>query len=212
MHLAAGPPAGRDNGGMPDLIDALAGPAEEVAPQLLGAVIRDDLVAVRIVEVEAYAGQRDPASHAHRGPSARNAVMFGPPGHAYVYLSYGMHWCLNVVCHPAGVGGGILLRAGEVVWGKDVARGRRGGRGDLARGPGRLGQALAVSAADNGADLRTGRLRLAAADAAVPVVSGPRVGVSRAANRHWRFWIEGDPFVSAYRRSSRATAPPPATR
>ena len=197
---------------MPDLFDELAGPAEQVAPLLLGAVIGDDLVAVRIVEVEAYAGHRDPASHAHRGPGARNAVMFGPPGHAYVYFSYGMHWCLNVVCHPEGVGGGILLRAGEVVSGEDVARVRRGGRGDLARGPGRLGQVLAVTAADNGADLRTGRMRLAGADEAVPVARGPRVGVSRAANRHWRFWIEGDPFVGPYRRSSRASAPPPAAR
>lgn len=187
-----------------DLFAALARPAEEVAPLLLGATIHDDQVAVRIVEVEAYAGERDPASHAFRGPGVKNAVMFGPPGHAYVYLSYGVHWCLNVVCHPLGNGGGILLRAGEVVEGADVALRRRAGNPDLARGPGRLGQALAVSSADSGADLRTGRLRLIPGDQSPLVARGPRVGVSKAADRDWRVWIEGDPFVSTYRRSSRA--------
>ncbi|HQR79797.1 MAG TPA: DNA-3-methyladenine glycosylase [Actinomycetota bacterium] len=191
---------------MSDLFAALAGPAEEVAPLLLNATIRDSEVAIRIVEVEAYAGHRDPASHAYRGPSARNEVMFGPPGFAYVYLSYGMHWCLNVVCHPPGIGGGILLRAGEVISGIDEARQRRGGRRDLARGPGRLGQALAVTIADRGCDLRTGRLRLEPAVAGADVTRGPRVGVSRAADRHWRFWIADDPFVSVYRRSARARA------
>jgi len=185
--------------------ELLAQHALVAAPALLGAVIHDGDVAVRIVEVEAYGGSDDPASHAHRGPGRKNAVMFGPPGHAYVYFSYGVHWCLNVVCHPEGLGGAILLRAGEVVSGQDVALHRRGGRSDLARGPGRLGQALAVTAADNGADLRSGRLRLEAATHAVRVAAGPRVGVSLAANRCWRFWIEGDPFVSPYRRSSRAS-------
>ncbi len=189
---------------MNDLFVALSQPAEEVAPLLLGATIRDDEVAVRIVEVEAYAGQRDPASHAFRGPGNKNAVMFGPPGHAYVYLSYGMHWCLNVVCHPQGVGGGLLLRAGEVVRGVEIARARRGGQPELARGPGRLGQALGVTMADSGADLRSGRLRLEPAAGAATVATGPRVGVSKAAERHWRFWIEGDPFVSTFRRSPRA--------
>jgi DNA-3-methyladenine glycosylase len=187
-----------------DLFAALAGPAEEVAPLLLGATIRDDAVAVRIVEVEAYAGHRDPASHAFRGPGGKNAVMFGPPGHAYVYLSYGVHWCLNVVCHPEGVGGGILLRAGEVVEGVEVARMRRSGSDVLARGPGRLGQALGVSAADSGVDLRSGRLRLSGRGNVTAFSRGPRVGVSKAADRNWRFWIEGDPHVSPYRRSPRA--------
>ena len=187
-----------------DLFAALAGPAEEVAPLLLGAVIRDESVAIRIVEVEAYSGQTDPASHAYIGPRERNAAMFGPPGHAYVYLSYGVHWCLNVVCHPQTVGGGILLRAGEVITGQQTARRRRGGHKDLARGPGRLGQSLAVSAQDDGTDLRTGRLRLLPAPERVAVSRGPRVGVSRAADWDWRFWIEGDPYVSQYRRSSRA--------
>lgn len=187
-----------------DLFAALSGRAEEVAPLLLGAVIRDEHVAIRIVEVEAYSGDVDPASHAFRGPGARNAAMFGPPGHAYVYLSYGVHWCLNVVCHPQGVGGGILLRAGEVLAGADVARERRGGAADLARGPGRLGQALGVTAADNGSDLRAGRLRLEPSPGAVGISRGPRVGVSKAADWDWRFWIEGDPYVSPYRRSPRA--------
>ena len=96
-----------------DLHELLAQQAPLAAPALLGSVIRDGDVAVRIVEVEAYGGPDDPASHAFRGPGQKNAVMFGPPGHAYVYLSYGMHWCLNVVCHPEGSGGGILLRAGD---------------------------------------------------------------------------------------------------
>jgi DNA-3-methyladenine glycosylase len=174
----------------------------------LGAVIGDGEVAVRIVEVEAYGGSDDPASHAHRGPGRKNAVMFGPPGYAYVYLSYGVHWCLNVVCHPEGVGGGILLRAGEVIEGIEVARARRGGQADLARGPGRLGQALGVTMADSGSDLGGGRLTLGLATGPAAVAQGPRVGVSRAANRPWRFWIEGDPFVSTYRRSARASAPP----
>lgn len=194
---------------MTDLFAALARPAEEVAPLLLNSIIHDGGVAVRIVEVEAYGGQRDPASHAFRGPGAKNAVMFGPPGHAYVYLSYGVHWCLNVVCHPAGVGGGILLRAGEVVQGADVARERRKGQRELARGPGRLGQALGVTMVDSGANLRTDRLRLEPAAAATAVSTGPRVGVSKAADRHWRFWIEGDPFVSTYRRSTAASSPRP---
>lgn len=193
---------------MSELFAALAGPAEEVAPLLLNATIRDSEVAIRIVEVEAYAGERDPASHAYRGPGTRNAIMYGQPGCAYVYLSYGVQWCLNVVCHPPGIGGGILLRAGEVIEGIDVARRRRGGQRDLARGPGRLGQALAVTMADRGCDLRTGRLRLEPAGAGVEVARGPRVGVSQAANRHWRFWIEGDPLVSPYRRSARARAAP----
>ena len=191
-------------GPVTDLFAALTRPADEVAPLLLNAVISDGEVAIRIVEVEAYAGERDPASHAHRGPGVKNAVMFDPPGHAYVYLSYGMHYCLNVVCHPEGVGGGILLRAGEVIAGQELARVRRGGQRELARGPGRLGQALGVTLADGGADLRTGRLRLRAGNPPPAVARGPRVGVSKAWEVDWRFWIAGDPFVSAYKRSPRA--------
>ena len=194
------------------LRDLLAGPAPRAAKGLLGCELVHGDVVLRIVEVEAYGGPDDPASHAFRGPGVKNAVMFGPPGHAYVYLSYGMHWCLNVVCHREGSGGGILLRAGEVFEGVEIARARRGGQADLARGPGRLGQALGVTMADSGADLSSGRLRLQVADAAPVVATGPRVGVSRAADVAWRFWIDGDPYVSPYRRSVRASAPRPRVR
>jgi DNA-3-methyladenine glycosylase len=166
-------------------------------------------VTVRITEVEAYAGERDPASHAFRGRTARNAVMFGPPGHLYVYVSYGMHHAGNVVCGPAGTASGALVRSGEVVTGLDLARARRGERvrdRDLARGPGRLAQALGLTLADGGADLfGDGPVRLELqAHPFATVASGPRVGVSVEADRPWRFWVQGDPYVSAYKRSPRA--------
>lgn len=186
-----------------DVFAALALPAPQAAPLLLNAHITDGTVTVRIVEVEAYAAEDDPASHAYRGPGPRNAAMFGGPGQAYVYVSYGLHRCLNVVCDSEGVGAAVLLRAGEVIQGTDLARERRWGQADLARGPGRLGQALGVTLADSGVDLRDGRLRLTSGEAA-EVRCGPRVGVSKASDRPWRFWIPGDPFVSAYRRSPRA--------
>jgi DNA-3-methyladenine glycosylase len=166
-------------------------------------------VTVRITEVEAYGGERDPASHAYRGRTARNAVMFGPPGHLYVYFSYGMHHAGNVVCGPVGTASGALLRAGEVVRGLELARARRGPRvrdRDLARGPGRLAQALGLTLADGGADLLGSgpvRLELAAYPVAA-VATGPRVGVSLEADRPWRFWVLGDPCVSDYKRSPRA--------
>ena len=190
---------------MGDLFDALDGRPEEVAPLLLGALIGDGLVTIRIVEVEAYASADDPASHAFRGKGARNSAMFGPSGHAYIYRSHGIHLCVNVVCQPEGVGGGLLLRAGEVVDGLEAASARRSGRPDLARGPGRLGQALGVTLDDSGSSLRSGRLRLTPSGSPPATVhTGPRVGVSRAVERPWRFWIAGDPFVSPYRRSPRA--------
>jgi DNA-3-methyladenine glycosylase len=257
-----------------------------VAPALLGCVLAhetaDGLVAVELTEVEAYSGATDPASHAYRGRTGRNAVMFGPPGHAYVYFTYGMHFCVNVVCQPAGTASAVLLRAGRVVAGEPLARRRRavrravadardvtaasprdvtaadsrdataaGARGDtaaealdltsardLARGPARLCQALAITRAQNGADfcdpasslrLLPGRRApsadhtawndtawndIAVDDTAVddtagdgagrataePVIStGPRVGVTAAAEVTWRFWLTGDPTVSAYR-------------
>src|SRR5690348_9125756 len=135
--------------------------AVAVAPALLGCVLEHDasegLVAVALTEVEAYHGEADPASHAYRGQTPRNAVMFGPPGHAYVYFTYGMHFCVNLVCMPEGTASAVLLRAGRVVEGEDLARARRtspgpGGR-DLARGPARLCQALAITRAQNGADV-----------------------------------------------------------
>jgi DNA-3-methyladenine glycosylase len=140
--------------------DTFARSAVAVAPALLGCVLEHDtpegLVAVALTEVEAYHGQADPASHAYRGQTRRNAVMFGPPGHAYVYFTYGMHFCVNLVCLPEGAASAVLLRAGRVVEGEDLARARRtapgpGGR-DLARGPARLCQALAITRAQNGAD------------------------------------------------------------
>jgi DNA-3-methyladenine glycosylase len=255
-----------------------------VAPALLGCVLAhetaDGLVAVELTEVEAYSGATDPASHAYRGLTGRNAVMFGPPGHAYVYFTYGMHFCVNVVCQPAGTASAVLLRAGRVVAGEPLARRRRAVRRaadardvtaadardvtaagtrdvteadarddavadaldliparDLARGPARLCQALAITRAQNGADFcdPASPLRLLpgrrapsvdgtawngtawngtavddtagddtagddAGRAAEPVIStGPRVGVTAAAEVAWRFWLTGDPTVSAYR-------------
>lgn len=199
--------------------------ALEVAPTLLGAVLitslADGEVALRVTEVEAYHGLGtgavpDPGSHARMGPTARNATMWGEPGHLYVYLSHGIHSCVNVVCGPAGVAGGVLLRAGEVIAGSDIARRRRTLRGvvradrDLARGPGRLGDAVGLRhALHDGIDAiegvplagATARLLLPEAPPA-PVVSGPRVGVAGVAGGPeypWRFWIGGDPTVSAFR-------------
>jgi DNA-3-methyladenine glycosylase len=203
-----------------------------VAPALLGCVLEhetdDGLVAVVLSEVEAYAGSVDPASHSFRGMTGRNAVMFGPPGHAYVYFTYGMHFCANVVCSPPGVATGILLRAGRVVVGEELARQRRGFDGgksprDLARGPARLCQAMAINRSQDGEDLLdpSARLRLRAAAGdervaePVQIEAGPRVGVSQAADIPWRFWIAGDPTVSVYRRAvprrktSQITVAPP---
>ncbi|MCW2805166.1 MAG: putative 3-methyladenine glycosylase [Propionibacteriaceae bacterium] len=186
----------------------LSGPVVEVAPTLLGATLRHGGVAVRITEVEAYDGPNDPASHAYRGPTARNATMFGPPGHLYLYFTYGMHWAANVVCGPDGHASGALLRAGEVIEGIELARSRRGRSPDrdLARGPGRLCQALHLTGAMRGAYLfGAGEVSLDPAPDPAPSISiGPRVGVSAAADRPWRFWITGDRYVSDYRRSPRA--------
>src|SRR5499427_10107078 len=143
--------------------DTFAGSAAEVAPALLGCVLEHDtpegLVAVMLTEVEAYHGQADPASHAYRGRTPRNAVMFGPPGHAYVYFTYGMHFCVNLVCLPEGTASAVLLRAGRVVAGVDLATARRTAPGrperDLARGPARLCQALGIDRRLDGADVCT---------------------------------------------------------
>ena len=181
----------------------LSRPAPEVAPAILGAILRHGDVAVRITEVEAYNGADDPASHAFRGRTERNAVMFGPAGHAYVYFSYGMHWAVNMVCGPDGSASGLLLRAGAVVDGIDLARERRGGVPDrrLARGPACLTQALGITADQAGVDLfGDGDPSLTPAPVpAGPISRGPRVGVSRAADRPWRFWLTGDEQVSADR-------------
>jgi DNA-3-methyladenine glycosylase len=183
------------------LPEALARPVLEVAPRLLGATLRHGEVAVRLTEVEAYDGPNDPGSHAFRGRTRRNAVMFGPPGHLYVYFTYGMHHCCNVVCGPAGDPGAVLLRAGEVVDGVEIARSRRprSADRDLARGPARLCQALRIGLAENGADLAFGDLTLELGEPVTEVSTGPRVGLREAPERPWRFWATGEPTVSAYR-------------
>lgn len=194
--------------GLAELSEVLDGPVLDVAPRLLGAVIRHGEVAIRLTEVEAYDGPHDPGSHAFRGPTPRNTVMFGPPGHLYVYFTYGMHHCANVVTGPEGTPSAVLMRAGEVVAGQEVARERRSGARDrdLARGPARLCQALGLTRADNGVDLATGPVVLELAGRPAPpesVLTGPRVGLRLAAERPWRFWVEGDPTVSPYRPAKR---------
>lgn len=193
---------------MPGWADLLAGPVLEVAPRLLGGVLRHETaegpVSVRLTEVEAYAGERDPGSHAYRGATKRNEVMFGPAGHLYVYFTYGMHHCCNVVVGEVGTASAVLLRAGEVVEGVELARVRRtaGSDRDLARGPARLCQALGIDLAHNGTDLSTGPLTVTLADRPVDpglVRTGPRVGLRHAADHPWRFWVDGEPTVSAYR-------------
>ena len=186
---------------MPGLRDALSGPVLEVAPRLLGAVLRHRDVAVRLTEVEAYDGPADPGSHAYRGRTARNEVMFGPAGFLYVYFTYGMHHCCNVVTGPTGTPSAVLLRAGEVVAGVEVARSRRlrSTDRDLARGPARLCQALGIDLAENGADLTSGPVTLELGEPVPTVSTGPRVGLRGAPDRPWRFWVAGDPTVSAYR-------------
>ena len=185
-------------------------PSFEVAPVLLGSVLEyetdDGLVGVRLTEVEAYHGGADPASHAFRGRTKRNDVMFGEPGFVYVYFTYGMHYCMNLVCAPAGTASAVLLRAGEVVEGVELATKRRGGSSfrDLARGPARLTTALGIGRADNGRDACDPRsplrVRVAPTRPDGAVRQGPRVGVAAAAELPWRFWFDGEPSVSVYRR------------
>jgi len=179
------------------VLDLLAGSSLDVAPRLLGATVRHGGVAVRLTEVEAYAGAEDPGSHAFRGRTRRNGVMFGPAGHLYIYFIYGMHVCANLVTGPEGEAGAVLLRAGQVTEGLEVARERRPGARDrdLARGPARLCTALGLGLADDGIRLD---LELAP-DPPVGVSSGPRVGLRQAADRPWRFWVTADPTVSPYR-------------
>jgi DNA-3-methyladenine glycosylase len=200
------------------LAGLLARPSLEVAPALLGAVLRhrtpEGEVRVRLTEVEAYAGGDDPGSHAYRGPTRRNEVMFGPAGHLYVYFTYGMHHCCNVVVGEVGTAAAVLLRAGEVVEGVELARSRRPGSSDrdLARGPARLCKALAIEGRHNGIDLSSGGLTLALPERpAGDVATGPRVGLREAADHPWRFWLRDDPTVSAYRPAAplRRRRPPP---
>ena len=190
-----------------------ARPSIEVAPTLLGRHLSFGGVTVRLTEVEAYAGGLDPGSHAFRGPTPRTEPMFGPPGFTYVYFTYGHHWCVNLVVGEVGSASAVLLRAGEVLTGHDLVHARRGGvrERDWARGPGRLGQALALSGEHTGRDFcrpPIGAPIDLVVSAGEPVSGddigvGPRVGVSGpggdAEAYPWRFWVDGDPSVSAYR-------------
>jgi len=182
----------------------LSRPALEVAPGLLGCLLTAGGVTVRLTEVEAYEGARDPGSHAYRGHTDRNAVMFGPPGHLYVYFTYGMHFCANVVCGPEGGASAVLLRAGELVDGEARARARRGPTvrfRDLARGPARLCKTLGIERDANGVDLlaEDSPVRMQAGESAGTVSSGPRVGLRGAPEHPWRFWVDDEPSVSQYR-------------
>ena len=194
-----------------------ARPVLDVAPELLGCHISHAGVTVRLTEVEAYDGSSDPGSHAFGGPTPRTQVMFGEPGGLYVYFTYGMHWCANLVCGSVGSASAVLLRAGEVINGLEVARSRRPGvpdshLADLARGPARLALALALGRDQNGMDTcaadspfvaRTGTRDPSSTPEGPSVRTGPRVGVSGpggdAAAYPWRFWLEGEATVSAYR-------------
>ncbi|MBD1540068.1 DNA-3-methyladenine glycosylase [Arthrobacter sp. S13_S34] len=210
------------------LREFLSGDARQLAPLLLGAVLthdsRDGAVSVRLTEVEAYLGPEDslhpdPGSHTYRGPTPRNAPMFGPAGHLYVYFTYGMHHCTNIVCGPEGTASALLLRAGEIVDGVELARHRRTtskSAADLARGPARLAKALGLTTADSGRDALAPPFGLVLPSRpAVPVSSGPRVGVSGAGGTDryaWRFWITGDPTVSQYKPAKpKGAKPDPAT-
>ncbi len=196
--------------------DQLAVDPVEAARRLLGATLIGRGVSATIVEVEAYGGVPDgpwpdAAAHSYRGPTGRNAVMFGPPGRLYTYRSHGIHVCANVSCGADGTAAAVLLRAAAIDTGLDVARSRRGGMlrtAALARGPGNLCSALGITMADNGIDLFDAnspvRLRL---NDTLEAVSGPRVGISHAADRPWRLWLQRRAEVSAYRRSPRAPAP-----
>lgn len=200
--------------GQPFRAEDLARPAEDVAPRLLGAVLThvtpEGTVSISITETEAYSGMDDPASHAYRGWTPSNAVMFGPAGHLYVYRSHGLHWCANIVTGTDGVASGVLIRAGRITEGEDLARKRRGVKVEtprLARGPGNVCQALGITAEHKGTDLLTGAsvtLSEGEPPPAALIRVGPRVGVSRAHDWQHRFYLAGDPTVSAYRLSPRA--------
>ncbi|MGQ0576576.1 MAG: DNA-3-methyladenine glycosylase [Pseudonocardia sp.] len=193
----------------------LAAGVVEAALRLLGCTVEadtpDGVVAVRLVEVEAYRGADDPASHSFRGRTPRNAVMFGPPGHLYVYFVYGMHFCANVSCLPAGEAGAVLLRAGEIVSDPATARVRRPTARrdvDLARGPARLASLLGLGRDHNGVDVTSpaSPVRLRAGPPVDPaaVRAGPRVGVAVARETPWRFWLDASPAVSRYRAVTRS--------
>ncbi len=172
-------------------------PSVEVARALIGAGLFVDGIGGTIVETEAY-DPEEAASHSHGGPRPRNASMFGPSGHAYVYRSYGLHWCLNIVCREPGHGAGVLIRALEPTAGLEAMRGRRGGVDDrlLCAGPGRVGQALGVTRAHDGLPIDAAPFVLQPAAAPAEIVAGPRIGISKARDLPWRFGLAGSRFVS----------------
>jgi DNA-3-methyladenine glycosylase len=174
-----------------------AGDSADVARALIGCTLLVDGVGGVIVETEAY-DPSDPASHTYGGPTARNQSMFGPPGRAYVYRSYGIHWCLNFVCREEGHGAGVLIRALEPTHGLDVMRERRGLHDErlLCSGPGKLGQALAIVHAMNGHRLDRPPFQVLAAHGEVEIATGPRIGISKAVDVPWRFGLAGSKFVS----------------
>ena len=189
-------------------------PARVLAPRLIGAVLVSDVggreVAVRLTEVEAYEGTDDPASHAFRGPTPRTRVMFGPPGHLYCYFTYGMHWCANIVCGPDGAASAVLLRGGTIVRGAEHAFARRPAarhERELARGPARLATCLGLGRDTDGTDLcdpsAPVRIESLPPRRRPGVVSGPRVGISVATERPWRYWSAGDPTVSSFKAGGR---------
>ncbi len=181
-----------------------------VARALIGATLVVDGVGGTIVETEAY-DRDDPASHSHAGPTPRNQAMFGPPGRAYVYRSYGIHWCLNFVCREEGHGAGVLIRALAPTQGLERMRERRGLDNPrlLCAGPGRLGQALGITRDFNGLRLDAPPFELRAAEGTAPVVTGPRIGISRAVEQPWRFGLAGSGFLS--RRFALPDSPHPGT-
>ena len=172
-------------------------PSVAVAQQLIGATILLDGVGGRIVETEAY-DMTEPASHSFCGPTLRNASLFGPPGHVYVYLSHGIHWCLNFVCRENGHGAGVLIRAIEPLSGLALMQQRRRTADArlLCSGPGRLGQALALSRAHDGLSLGDAPFQLSGPGAPQELVAGPRIGISKAMEVPWRFGLAGSPFLS----------------
>jgi DNA-3-methyladenine glycosylase len=177
--------------------DFFARSVHEVAPDLIGATLLVDGVGGRIVEVEAY-DQQDPASHGYRGRTARNMAMFGPSGHAYVYRSYGIHWCLNLVCGEEGVPEAVLIRALEPTRGVDLQQSRRGledVRG-LCSGPGKLCQALGITREHDGLALDVRPFRLEARARVPEIVTGPRIGITRATELSWRYGEADSPFLS----------------
>ena len=169
----------------------------EVAPDLIGVILLINGVGGRLVEVEAY-HHTDPAAHSFRGPTARNAVMFGPPGFAYVYRSYGIHWCLNFVCEPKGSASAVLIRAIEPTTGLPLMRRRRGVADErlLCSGPGRLCEALGITGTDNGSALNAPPFKLLARTTPVEVVAGPRIGITKAVDLPWRYGLKDSRFLS----------------